>query len=96
MSSGARDIEFSISATESTALIASPPTGSYARCYVAFHDTDGNEIVIRHFSLKLLDAVPKIPEAEIPDSIARDDEVSAAIAAALAARIRGRSMLTLR
>ena len=83
--SGARDIEFSISTAESTALIASPPTGSYARCYVAFHDSDGNEIVIRHFSLKLLDAVPKIPEAEIPDSIARDDEVSEAIAAALAA-----------
>ena len=85
VSSGARDIEFSISTAESTALIASPPTGSYARCYVAFHDSENNEIVIRHFSLKLVDAVPKIPEAEIPDSIARDDEVTAAIAAALAA-----------
>ena len=84
-STGARDIEFSISPTESTALIATPPTGSYARCYVAFHDSEGNEIVIRHFSLKLVDTVPKIPEAEIPDSIARDDEVTAAIAAALAA-----------
>ena len=83
--SGARDIEFSISATESTALIASPPTGSYARCYVAFHDSEGNEIVIRHFSLKLVDTVPKIPEDQIPDSIARDDEVTEAIAAALAA-----------
>ena len=53
---------------------------------MAFHDSENNEIVIRHFSLKLLNAVPKIPEAEIPDSIARDDEVTAAIAAALAGR----------
>ena len=29
--------------------------------------------------------MPKIPEDEIPDTIARDDEVTAAIAAALAA-----------
>lgn len=78
-SAGERDIAFSISEAESTALIATPPTGSNVRCYVAFHDSEGNEIVIRHFTLKLLAAVPKIPEDEIPDSIARDDEVTEAI-----------------
>ena len=85
VSSGTRVIEFSINATESAALVASPPSGGFALCYVAFHDTDGHDIVIRHFALQLLAAVPKIPDDEIPNDIARDNEVTQAIATALAA-----------